>query len=111
MNIPAEVAERFAQGTLVSAIAQDAVNGEVLMLAWMNEEALTKTLESGWVTYWSRSREALWTKGQSSGHRQKLISVAYDCDGDALLLQVEQNGAACHTGSRSCFFREIEPAP
>jgi phosphoribosyl-AMP cyclohydrolase len=111
VNIPAEVAERFAQGTLVSAIAQDAVNGEVLMLAWMNEEALTKTLESGWVTYWSRSREALWTKGQSSGHRQKLISVAYDCDGDALLLQVEQNGAACHTGSRSCFFREIEPAP
>jgi phosphoribosyl-AMP cyclohydrolase len=111
VNIPAEVAERFAQGTLVSAIAQDAVNGEVLMLAWMNEEALTKTLESGWVTYWSRSREALWTKGQSSGHRQKLISVAYDCDGDALLLQVEQHGAACHTGSRSCFFREIEPAP
>jgi phosphoribosyl-AMP cyclohydrolase len=111
VNIPAEVAERFAQGTLVSAIAQDAINGEVLMLAWMNEEALTKTLESGWVTYWSRSREALWTKGQSSGHRQKLISVAYDCDGDALLLQVEQNGAACHTGSRSCFFREIEPAP
>ena len=108
MEIPAEVAMHFAEGTLVSAIAQDAANGEVLMIAWMNEPAFTKTLETGNVTYWSRSRNQLWTKGEISGHRQKLISMSYDCDGDALLLQVEQIGAACHTGERSCFFREIE---
>ena len=108
MKIPAEVAMHFAEGTLVSAIAQDVTNGEVLMIAWMNEPALTKTLETGNVTYWSRSRNQLWTKGESSGHRQKLISMSYDCDGDALLLQVEQIGAACHTGERSCFIREIE---
>lgn len=108
MKIPAEVAMHFAEGTLVSAIAQDVTNGEVLMIAWMNEAALTKTLETGNVTYWSRSRNQLWTKGESSGHRQKLISISYDCDGDALLLQIEQIGAACHTGERSCFFREIE---
>jgi len=102
------VAARFSEGTLVAAIAQDAENGQVLMMAWMNQEALEKTLESGHVTYWSRSRNQLWTKGESSGHTQKLMSVSYDCDGDALLLQVEQVGAACHTGERSCFFREIE---
>ena len=94
-------------GTLVAAIAQDAANGQVLMIAWMNEEALNKTLQTGNVTYWSRSRNELWTKGESSGNVQKLISISYDCDGDALLLQVEQVGAACHTGERSCFFREI----
>jgi len=108
VNIPADVAARFSEGTLVAAIAQDAENGQVLMMAWMNQEALEKTLESGHVTYWSRSRNQLWTKGESSGHTQKLMSVSYDCDGDALLLQVEQVGAACHTGERSCFFREIE---
>ena len=108
MEIPAEVAMQFAEGALVAAIAQDVTNGEVLMVAWMNEAALTKTLETGNVTYWSRSRNQLWTKGESSGHRQKLISMSYDCDGDALLLQVEQIGAACHTGERSCFIREIE---
>ena len=107
MRIPAEVAAHLAQGTLIAAIAQDASNGEVLMLAWMNEAALTKTLQTGNVTYWSRSRNELWTKGESSGNLQKLISMSYDCDGDALLLQVEQTGAACHTGERSCFFREI----
>ena len=108
MKIPAEVAAHFAQGKLVSAIAQDFTNGQVLMVAWMNEAALTKTLDTGDVTYWSRSRNQLWTKGETSGHIQKLISIRYDCDGDALLLQVEQTGAACHTGERSCFFREIE---
>lgn len=77
------------------------------MVAWMNEEALRATLESGEVTYWSRSRNQLWRKGETSGHTQKLISLAYDCDGDALVLQVEQTGAACHTGERSCFYREI----
>lgn len=110
MKIPAEVAKHFAQGALVAAIAQDVNNGEVLMIAWMNEAALTKTLETGNVTYWSRSRNQLWTKGETSGHLQKLISISYDCDGDALLLQVEQIGAACHTGERSCFFREIGDA-
>ncbi|MEJ0014762.1 MAG: phosphoribosyl-AMP cyclohydrolase [Actinomycetota bacterium] len=107
MKIPAEVAAHFAEGTLVTAIAQDVVNGQVLMVAWMNEEALSKTLETGYVTYWSRSRKQLWTKGETSGNTQKLITISYDCDGDALLLQVEQIGAACHTGERSCFFREI----
>lgn len=107
MNIPADVAARFAEGILVAAIAQDSQSGEVLMLAWMNEEALTKTLTSGFVTYWSRSRNQLWTKGESSGHLQKLVGLSYDCDGDALLLQVEQMGAACHTGERSCFHRRI----
>ena len=107
MNIPAEVSAHFAAGTLVAAIAQDASNKEILMMAWMNEEALRLTLESGNVTYWSRSRNQLWRKGESSGHTQKLISLKYDCDGDALLLEVEQDGAACHTGERSCFFREI----
>jgi len=102
------VAARFSEGTLVAAIAQDAENGQVLMMAWMNQEALEKTLETGHVTYWSRSRNQLWTKGESSGHTQKLMSVSYDCDGDALLLQVQQVGAACHTGERSCFFRTIE---
>ena len=107
MEIPADVAARLAEGTLIAAIAQDASNGEVLMIAWMNEEALRKTLSTKKVTYWSRSRNQLWTKGESSGHTQQLISVRYDCDGDALLLQVEQVGAACHTGERTCFHREI----
>ena len=107
MEIPADVAARLAEGTLIAAIAQDASNGEVLMIAWMNEEALRKTLSTKKVTYWSRSRNQLWTKGESSGHTQELISVRYDCDGDALLLQVEQTGAACHTGERTCFHREI----
>ena len=107
MDIPTEVAARLAEGTLISAIAQDAKSGEVLMIAWMNEEALTKTLQTKKVTYWSRSRNQLWTKGESSGHTQELMSARYDCDGDALLLQVEQVGAACHTGELSCFYREI----
>jgi len=107
VDIPVEVAARFSEGMLVAAIAQDVTNGEVLMMAWMNEDALQETLATGRVTYWSRSRNQLWTKGESSGHTQKLISARYDCDGDALLLQVEQVGAACHTGERSCFFRAI----
>jgi phosphoribosyl-AMP cyclohydrolase len=108
VKIPVEVAAHFGEGHLVAAIAQDSTNGQVLMLAWMNEQALTQTLSSGFVTYWSRSRNQLWKKGESSGHRQKLIGITYDCDGDALLLQVEQVGAACHTGERSCFYRAID---
>ena len=107
MQIPAEVAVNFAAGTLVAAIAQDVESNEVLMVAWMNEEAFKKTVETKEVTYWSRSRNALWTKGESSGHTQKLIEISYDCDGDALLLKVDQVGAACHTGERSCFHRTV----
>jgi phosphoribosyl-AMP cyclohydrolase len=90
---------------LVPAIAQDWQSGEVLMLAWMNREALTETLKTGRVCYWSRSRKQLWRKGESSGHVQHLVELRVDCDGDALLLLVDQSGVACHTGTRSCFFR------
>lgn len=93
---------------LIPAIAQDVATGEVLMLAYMNAESLAITLQSGRATYWSRSRNELWEKGATSGHTQKVISIAIDCDGDALLLKVEQVGAACHTGDRTCFHREIE---
>lgn len=93
---------------LIPAIAQDANTGEVLMLAYMNHESLAITIQSGRATYWSRSRSELWEKGATSGHTQKVISIGVDCDGDALLLKVEQVGAACHTGERTCFHREIE---
>ena len=93
---------------LIPAIAQDVATGEVLMLAYMNAESLAITLQSGRATYWSRSRNERWEKGATSGHTQKVISIAIDCDGDALLLKVEQVGAACHTGDRTCFHREIE---
>jgi phosphoribosyl-AMP cyclohydrolase len=95
----------FNSDGLVPAIAQDHTSGAVLMLAWMNRESLVRTLETGQVTYWSRSRQALWRKGETSGHTQQLIEAWLDCDGDALLLKVEQSGAACHTGSPVCFFR------
>ena len=108
--IPSEVADHFDNAELVAAIAQDVQTSEILMLAWMNREALELTLATGEVTYWSRSRSELWRKGATSGNTQKLHSISYDCDGDALLLKVEQSGAACHTGERSCFFREIESA-
>ena len=107
MIIPEEVRAHFAAGTLIAAIAQDFSSKEVLMIAWMNQEALEQTLRTGNVTYWSRSRNELWVKGETSGHTQRLISMRYDCDGDALLLEVDQTGAACHTGERSCFYREI----
>lgn len=93
---------------LIATIAQQHDSGEVLMLAWMNRAALEETLQSGWVCYWSRSRRALWRKGESSGHRQRLVATHLDCDGDALLLQVEQQGPACHTGRRSCFYNCLE---
>ncbi|MDR2123536.1 MAG: phosphoribosyl-AMP cyclohydrolase [Desulfovibrio sp.] len=96
-------------GGLLPVVAQDAAGGDVLMLAYMNEEAWQKTLESGEVHYWSRSRQELWHKGDTSGHIQKVKAVRLDCDGDALLVLVEQvGGAACHTGYRSCFFRELK---
>lgn len=94
---------------LVAAIAQRPDSGEVLMMAWMNRDAVRETLETGQVTYWSRSRGKLWRKGETSGHRQTLRSLRIDCDGDTLLLLVDQIGAACHTNRSNCFFREIGP--
>jgi phosphoribosyl-AMP cyclohydrolase len=89
--------------TLIPAVVQDSTTNEVLMLAYMNSESLALTLGTGKATYWSRSRNELWIKGATSGHFQKVISVALDCDGDALLIRVEQTGVACHTGERTCF--------
>jgi len=97
-----------AQG-LVPAIAQQHDTGEVLMLAWMNAESVAETLATGRVCYWSRSRQALWRKGETSGNIQRLVEMRLDCDGDAVLLRVEQIGPACHTGERSCFFTPISP--
>jgi len=93
-----------AQG-LVPAIAQDASSGEVLMMAWMNKEAVQQTLDLGYAHYYSRSRQSQWKKGESSGHVQKVLGIRLDCDGDTLLLSIEQTGAACHTMRRSCFYR------
>lgn len=93
---------------LVPAIAQDAATGEVLMFAWMNREALEKTVATGQAVYWSRSRRKLWHKGEESGHFQKVVEVRIDCDRDVVLLKVEQvGGIACHTGRRSCFFNKL----
>jgi phosphoribosyl-AMP cyclohydrolase len=97
----------FDDRGLIPAVAQDAATGRVLMLAWMNEEAVRRTLSSGRVTYWSRSRQAFWVKGETSGHLQHLVELRIDCDRDALLLLVRQDGPACHTGRESCFFTAI----
>jgi phosphoribosyl-AMP cyclohydrolase len=96
---------RFDAAGLIAAVAQDADTGEVLMLAWMNAEALRLTLETRQATYWSRSRARLWRKGEESGHRQEVVELRVDCDQDAVLVRVRQTGAACHTGARSCFYR------
>jgi phosphoribosyl-AMP cyclohydrolase len=94
---------------LLPAIAQDCESGEVLMLAWMNREALQLTFEQQQVTYWSRSRQKLWFKGEESGHSQRVVEIRVDCDADVILLQVEQRGGiACHTGRRRCFFRVLK---
>lgn len=99
----------FGPDGLLPAIIQDDENGDVLMLAWMDQEAVHRTISTGRVTFWSRSRQEYWCKGDTSGHRQYVRSVAMDCDGDTLLVRVVQIGAACHTGSRSCFEgRELE---
>lgn len=92
---------------LIPAIAQEAATGEVLMMAWMNAAAVARTLESGRVIYWSRSRQAFWVKGESSGHVQELVEMRVDCDRDCLLLQVRQTGPACHTNRRSCFYTAL----
>jgi len=105
-----EVIEQLAfneQG-LIPVITQDAETKTMLMFAWMNKEALQKTLATKRMTYWSRSRQELWVKGETSGHVQRVISMSFDCDGDAILCQVEQQGAPCHTGRESCFYLNVE---
>lgn len=92
---------------LIPAIAQDAETHEVLMMAWMNAESVAKTLETGKVTYWSRSRQAFWVKGETSGHLQTLVDFRYDCDQDCILVMVRQDGPACHTNRRSCFYTAV----
>jgi phosphoribosyl-AMP cyclohydrolase len=97
----------FNEAGLIPAIAQDQATGEVLMMAWMNAQAVERTLASGRVTYWSRSRAAFWVKGESSGNTQELVEMRVDCDRDCLLVLVRQSGPACHTGRRSCFYRAV----
>lgn len=98
---------KFDANGLIPAIVQDQRTGRVLMMAWMNRASLEKTLASGKTHFWSRSRQKFWMKGESSGHTQTVKDLAFDCDGDTLLLQVEQTGAACHEGYQSCFFRSV----
>ncbi|MGI6263274.1 MAG: bifunctional phosphoribosyl-AMP cyclohydrolase/phosphoribosyl-ATP diphosphatase HisIE [Succiniclasticum sp.] len=98
---------KFDAHGLIPAIVQDVYSDEVLMLAYMNGESLAKTVETGYTWFWSRSRQELWNKGATSGHYQKVASITYDCDGDALLVKVDQTGPACHTGHRSCFYQPL----
>lgn len=102
-----ELRPKFNADGLVAAIAQDADTGEVLMLAWMNADALEATIRTKRGTYWSRSRGALWIKGETSGHTQDIVEIQVDCDQDAVLLKVRQTGGACHTGRHSCFYRSV----
>lgn len=98
---------KYDSAGLIPAIAQDAATGEVLMMAWMNVGTVAETLETGQVTYWSRSRQAFWRKGETSGHLQRLVEMRVDCDRDCLLLKVTQEGPACHTNRRSCFYTSV----
>ena len=98
---------KFDAAGLVPAIIQEQTTGRVLMMGWMNKVSLQKTIETGKTHFWSRSRQKLWMKGETSGHTQTVKDIAFDCDGDTLLIQVEQTGAACHEGYKSCFFRSI----
>jgi phosphoribosyl-AMP cyclohydrolase len=98
---------RFDERGLIPAVVQDALNGDVLMVGWMNRESLQRTLDEGRTVFWSRSRQELWRKGDTSGHAQHVEEVRADCDADVLLVRVHQVGAACHTGERSCFFRKL----
>jgi phosphoribosyl-AMP cyclohydrolase len=109
MPLDPKIADRLKRNAdgLVPAIAQQYDTGEVLMLAWMNDEALHRTLTTGRATYWSRSRQEYWVKGETSGHQQWVKEVALDCDGDALLVLVDQVGAACHTGDRTCWDADV----
>ena len=107
MNTDPLAGLNFDAAGLVTAVAQQHDTGEVLMLAWMSRESIEETLATGQVCYWSRSRRALWRKGETSGQTQRLIDLRVDCDGDAVLLLVDQTGVACHTGHRTCFFTAI----
>ena len=113
MKQPSDIAARviadlrFDANGLVPAIAQEAETGEVLMLAYMNADAIRETLKTGQICYWSRSRQALWHKGESSGHIQRLVELRYDCDNDAVLVRVDQTGPACHTNRPNCFFNAV----
>ena len=107
-KLAADLEVKFNEAGLVPAIVQDHATGEVLMLAYMNAESLNKTLETGETWFWSRSRQSLWHKGETSGNTQRVVSIAIDCDGDTLLVRVQPAGPACHTGARSCFFRPLE---
>ena len=104
------VAVKFNDQGLVPAITQDSASGTVLMLAWMNRDAIDRTLASGLVTYFSRSRQSLWQKGETSGNTQRLVGMQFDCDADAILMQVEQTGPACHTNRPNCFYLRVEDA-
>jgi phosphoribosyl-AMP cyclohydrolase len=99
---------KFTKDGLIPAIIQEAATGRVLMMAWMNQASLKSTLETGRTHFYSRSRKRIWMKGEESGHAQAVKNVAFDCDGDTLLIQVEQIGAACHEGYKSCFYRSVE---
>src|SRR5438876_10950396 len=99
---------KFTSDGLIPAIIQDCQTGRVLMMAWMNRASLEKTIETGQTHFWSRSRQKFWMKGETSGHTQSVKDIAFDCDGDTPLIQVEQIAAACHEGYRSCFFRSIQ---
>ena len=99
---------KFNDDGLVPAIIQEQSTGKVLMMAWMNRDSLQKTVETGKTWFWSRSRQKYWMKGESSGHTQAVKDVSFDCDGDTLLIQVEQEGAACHEGYKTCFFRSVD---
>ncbi len=99
---------RYNADGLIPAIAQDAKTKDVLMMAWMNQEAVQRTLDTGRVTYWSRSRQAFWIKGETSGHLQELVDFRYDCDRDCILVLINQTGHACHTNRRSCFYTSVE---
>jgi len=98
---------KFNADGLIPAIVQDSENGEVLMMAWMNKTSVQRTIDEGHTVFWSRSRQKYWVKGETSGHFQKVVSMAFDCDADALLVKVIQTGAACHENYRSCFFRTV----
>ncbi len=106
MEIPKQIEDALSKG-LIAAIAQDQSTNEVLMLAWMNKEALVKTIETKRATYFSRSRKELWIKGETSVNFQEVLEIKFECDGDAVLLKIKQTGGACHTGQKSCFHNEL----
>ena len=106
-NNTRELRPRFNAAGLITVITQDASTNEVLMLAWMNQQALSKTIKTGKATYWSRSRKKLWVKGATSGNTQQVVDLRIDCDQDAILMKVNQTGNACHTNRKSCFYRKI----